>query len=235
VERFCDKLTLRITGKALYKKEASIPDLDGTYSGHSSSQNYFFKDPTLWLSLGSGITSIVVVAVGDKNYKRFTSRLEKSAIYEAFFMGALSNNYPTFFWASQRLKKSYHPLRDHRDTLHIISGSIGGFAGAMLLTFVGRSIYHAVEVKVGINNSTNNVALFIPSQYINPVDWANGKPGFGLGMSMRFYLFIDPSRNVSPFGPDGQVKYKSREGEPLPGFVSYNNPLFRYLEGRAAP
>ncbi|MBP7738755.1 MAG: hypothetical protein KA369_22460 [Spirochaetes bacterium] len=194
VERFCDKLTYRITGRTLYKKDGSYVNTPNYRS--PSSPLYLHKDPTLWLSVASGISSLIVFAVGENDYKVKSSRYFKEEKIDFFYFTnapyiiGWSGPYALFGtnyfieWGKTRTK--IHKLKNYKEVMYITSGSLGGFAAAMLLTFIGRSIYYAVNFQVDSYNSNNNVDVFIPSQYFSVVDWMKGKPCFGLGMSMRF-------------------------------------------------
>jgi hypothetical protein len=190
VERFCDKLTLSITGKALYDKEGKIQKNDYAYKGSSSSQLYLEKDPTLWLSLAFGISSIVVYAVGEKKYHNYMNsydvRADQYMVYSWSTASVPSPNY-VLLWSNEYNSEAKYAT-NKRNEMRIISGSLGGASIALMLTFIGRSIYYGVNKDkiMGFNNPDNNISLFVPPQYINPVDWVYGKPGFGLGMSMRF-------------------------------------------------
>jgi TolB-like protein len=188
VERFCDKLTLRITGKALYKKE----NLDTTYK--SSSTQYYdpVKDPTAWLALSAGILSGVGFAAGygvyqpkiDKLMKKYDDKEIVQGIWIGWSLWPIVNyNLMRFLGLKSGFSK-ISDVKDSRNKVYIASGAVGGFAIIMLATFIGRYVYH--KYAVNDYSSSSNVAVFIPPQYFNAVDWVNRKPGFGLGISMRF-------------------------------------------------
>lgn len=192
VERFCNKLTYRITGKTMYMKEGSYANK--TYT--NPSLLYLHKDPTLWLSVATGISSIVIFAIGYNDYKIKSSRYEKRELTDKLLMGSAPSivgwSGPYIAFAGiylddlNKTRSKLKQTKDKKEVMYITSGSIGGFAAAMLLTFVGRSIYYVVNVNDGTGISNNDVEVFIPPQYLSVADWMNGKPGLGLGMSMRF-------------------------------------------------
>ena len=68
VERFCDNLTLRITGKPLYKKEE--PASMYGYGGGTTQKYNGLEDPTAWLAVSSGIASLTCFGAGYGYYQK---------------------------------------------------------------------------------------------------------------------------------------------------------------------
>jgi len=194
VERFCEKLTRKITGKSLHNRERFF--VNSKSGDYSSSRMFYHGDPTLWLSVATGIASVMVYTVGDNYYRIKSSRYEKRELTDKLLAGAApsivgwSGPYiqlaGLFMIDHAKTRIRNKQIEDFKNDIYITSGTLGGFASLMLLTFIGRSIYYAVNVKIGFNNLDNDVDFFIPPRHFSVADWMKGKPCFGLGMSMRF-------------------------------------------------
>jgi hypothetical protein len=82
-------------------------------------------------------------------------------------------------------KNNIAHARRIRTTEYYIATGIGGFAGLMLVTFIGRNIAHAV--KEGREAKKGSIKLEISSRFADKVPEDVRTPfGFGIGLAMRF-------------------------------------------------
>jgi TolB-like protein len=188
VERFCDKLTMRITGKPIYKKDAA----SNKYTMQGGTKFYGsydpLKDPTAWIALGTGLASGAGFIAGYAKYqKRMDDERNLYSWYKQklFLLGAITFVNPLIvFELNNNFRSSISQAEKSRNYVYIASGAIGAVAFITFFTFIS----HYVDNIVAVNNNdhVNTVAVFIPPQYFNPMDWTkrNGF-GFGLGLTMK--------------------------------------------------
>ncbi|MBN2160771.1 MAG: hypothetical protein JW807_15390 [Spirochaetes bacterium] len=155
------------------------------------------KDPFAWFSLGSGLISAIVFSVASIQ-NDYTSGLRKvknkfminSFIYYDYQIGfdPLERDR---LWSidsllfektsiSYRLKKA----EKQNNTSYIIGGTFGGLALVSFLTFIGRYVTNTSVAK--LFHTRNDMALFLPPQYINLFDLTKrNRFGFGIGLSVK--------------------------------------------------
>lgn len=193
IERFCDKIARRMTGKNLYDDERA----GGAGSGasaitYSASEYRPAADPTAWLMLGAGIASGIgfLEAAASFNRKKNSYYFNKMMLMSLWQIGAD----PVFPDPQLQLvsllgyineKNNIAHARRIRTAEYYIATGIGGFAGLMFVTFIGRNIAHAV--KEGREAKKGSIKLEISSRFADKVPEDVRTPfGFGIGLAMRF-------------------------------------------------
>lgn len=198
IERFCDKLTMRITGKPIYQKEGVT---DNNYQYSYMKKVYTpIKDPAAWTTLGFGLGSAALFAGSALNYHNKYHDINKYNIklsmnkWEAFFSILILNGKSTSsittiiglnIWVWQwGARDKFNEEKDTRKYIYIAGGAVGGAALISLFTFIGRYVYNTKVAN--LFDSRNKVALFFPTQYFEETDLIKpNKFGFGLGFSFR--------------------------------------------------
>jgi hypothetical protein len=189
VEQFCEKLTGRIAGKSVKKKTEPVKTYGNRVVYKSSYSDYTAgSDPTLWLSVvGFAGSAIGFAASGisyeAKKFMSFGSNANFILMAGSFFGSTDPMLALLAYKEKQSERNDQKKAEKKRDTGYIVSGGIGGFGVIMLITFLGR---YAANYAVNDYNS-GNIAVILPPQYNNPMDWVNRKKfNFGMGVSMRF-------------------------------------------------
>lgn len=195
VERFCDRLARRMTGKTLYAVERAAkndPDGGGAAISYRSSDYRPAADPTAWLALGAGIASGMgfLEATASFSMKKHSYHAGRMFCTTLWGMGA-SPTFPDPFLRLTgvlgliNVKNDLAHARRIRDSEYYVAAGIGGFAALMLTTFIGRNIADAVgDRKTGAKGS---FTLEISSRFNDsaPED-ARRSIGMGMGLAMRF-------------------------------------------------
>jgi len=189
VEKFCEGLTARITGKAPKKKAAEKKKEEYTYRVYNYGSTYdAVSDPTPWLALGSGLAGGVVCLGGYLSYKTKAKFLNMQIDSANFMLASSAGTWPELTLYSiidmQNKKNDLRKLARTRDTVYYVGAGLGGFSALMLITFIGRYIHYTYMADAGAG--PGSVALIVPPLSCG-VDNRTGKAvmAFGLGLSMR--------------------------------------------------
>jgi len=189
VEKFCEGLTARITGKAPKKKAAEKKKEEYTYRVYNYGSTYdAVSDPTPWLALGSGLAGGVVCLGGYLSYKTKAKFLNMQIDSSNFMLASSAGTWPELTLYSiidmQNKKNDLRKLARTRDTVYYVGAGLGGFSALMLITFIGRYIHYTYMADAGAG--PGSVALIVPPLSCG-VDNRTGKAvmAFGLGLSMR--------------------------------------------------
>jgi hypothetical protein len=191
VEQFCSKLTERITGKASTKKKETEKKSDGIkYYSYSYGSSYdAVSDPTLWLGVGSLVVGGIICAGNAMNYN-FKYMSLKQQLDGSQFMLAGTFGFPDpamvlyFYSDIQSKKNDIKKLKSERNTVYYVGAGFGGFAAIMFITFIGRYVSNNTA---SADRGAGSIAIVFPEQYFNVADMISHKrPGFGMGLSMRF-------------------------------------------------
>ena len=195
IERFCDRLSRRLTGQALYRDDR--PCEGGSASAtpvmtYSAPEYRAAADPTAWLALGFGIASGIgfLEAAASFDVKKKGYRIDRSFYMSLWQLGAD----PMFpdpqlqmmsFLSYVNIKNDLAHARRLRNTEYFIATGVGGFAALMLTTLIGRSIYHAVHD--GKETAKGSLHIEISSRFADRVPEDVRTPyGIGVGLAMRF-------------------------------------------------
>ena len=187
VQRFCDKLAIRLTGKPLYRIE--------TAEGGIQARAYYpkyraVKDPLAWTSLGLGIASGFGFLTANRRYANFYTYDEPLYLTAMIWTPSLlaDPNAPLLL-----LLDYYNRRKDHqhawrvRNTRYYISAGIGGAAVVLLAAFIGRAVNASIQE--GKQDQSGTVSLIVPMgiKFSNPVPSRSRHPfSCRLGLAMRF-------------------------------------------------
>ncbi|HOD16504.1 MAG TPA: hypothetical protein PLA65_02580 [Spirochaetota bacterium] len=195
VERFCDRLARRMTGRSLYAEErAEMDKPDGRASVISSAASGYrpAADPTVWLALGSGIASGMgfLEAAASFHMKKHSYQADRFFCTMLWSMG-VSPSFPdpalslTGILGLINVKNDLAHARRIRDTEYYVAAGIGGFAALMFTAFIGRNI--AAAINGGTGDKTIDISLVMPSPSLKTAPAAGTvNLGLGLGLAMRF-------------------------------------------------
>lgn len=195
VERFCDRLVGRMTGKALYAEDNAGKKLaDGGVSviSYGASAYRPLADPTGWLALGAGIASGIgfIDAAASFRWKKDSYQADRMFCTMLWTMG-MDPSFPSPSMSLAgalgyiNMKNNLSHARRIRDTEYYVAAGIGGFAAIMLTAFIGRNIAAAAgktkaerpgAVTIEVSSRFNDAA---------PGD-ARRSIGMGMGLAMRF-------------------------------------------------
>jgi len=195
IERFCDRLSRRMTGKALYNEERIGGREEGAVSPVMTYRAPEYRaagDPTLWIALGAAIASGTgfLEAAASFDVKKDMYHLDRQ-LYRSLWMIGADPGFPdaqlqmTSLLAMINIKNDLAHARRIRGTEYYVATGIGGFAAVMFTAFIGRSIYHAAHD--GKESGKGSITLDVSSRFADKVPGDVRVPyGLGVGLAMRF-------------------------------------------------
>jgi TolB-like protein len=189
VERFCDKVAARITGKQYGAETAADIKPKMPYGTEYYSKYRAVKDPLAWISLGLGISSGFgfLAAQGTyESYNKFGSILDYASLVFLSPMTASNTNVQLLFlMLYNESRKSKSHAREQRNTRFYASTGIGGAAVVLLATFVGRAINASIQE--GKTVKSGDVSLALSENFYNSSPWRNRDPfNYSLGLTVWF-------------------------------------------------
>lgn len=191
VERFCDKLTQRITGKTIARKtepEIKKKKQNATVKYYTYSTGEDNYSDWGWTSLGFGAPSILGFAAGGIYYqtqKKGTSLAEggSSGYYAmTFFNPGLG---PLAYFLKKKDIKHNEDLLKIRNYIFIGAGASGG------VSLISLIIWGALFGKSNMADTTakkaGDIALYMPPlSNLNPAGLRSGAVSLGIGIKMFF-------------------------------------------------
>lgn len=195
IERFCDRLVRRMTGKSLYaeeRTERNEPDGGASAISYAAPDYRPAADPTIWLALGSGIASGMgfLEAAASFHMKKHSYQADRFICTMLWSMGA-SPSFPdptlslTGILGLINVKNDLAHARRIRDKEYYVAAGIGGFTALMFATFICRNIAAAVSEKKAARPGAVTIEVSSRFNDAAPGD-ARRSIGMGMGLAMRF-------------------------------------------------
>ncbi len=173
VERFCDKVAGRMTGKERKTGPAADANSKMQYGTEYSRTYRPVKDPLAWISLGLGISSGIGFLAANGTYEaynKFGNILDyASLVFLSQGTSSSANLQLLFLLLYNESRKSKGHAREVRNTRYYVSASIGGAAVALLAAFAGRAINASTQE--GKPVKSGDVSLMVPEDFCDPAPW----------------------------------------------------------------
>ncbi len=173
VERFCDKVAGRMTGKERKTGPAADANSKMQYGTEYSRTYRPVKDPLAWISLGLGISSGIGFLAANGTYEaynKFGNILDyASLVFLSQGTSSSANLQLLFLLLYNESRKSKGHAKEVRNTRYYVSASIGGAAVALLAAFAGRAINASTQE--GKPVKSGDVSLMVPEDFCDPAPW----------------------------------------------------------------